>query len=132
MGYHMIGGMVRLNHHLSLCSRGVSTRNAPLPVITVQKYLKGGAMRTRRHYTQLAQAIAQSLCGCAKGGPLWRAVRNTQHRDWTDVVMLVDDVTVIDWGNIILIDYGDRDGWGPALTTLVLRELNLIANRGMR
>ncbi|WOL31383.1 hypothetical protein [Microcoleus phage My-WqHQDG] len=85
-------------------------------------------MRTKRHYTVLAQAIAQSLCGYRKTGPLWRAVQHTQHRDWANVVLLVADADVIDWHHIILVDYRDRTGWGPALTTLVLRELNLIAN----
>ena len=53
----------------------------------------------------------------------------TPHKDLTTVVMLLDDVPVIDWGNIILIDYRDRGGWGEHLTTLVTRELELIANK---
>jgi len=119
---------VKLSPHLSLCSRGVSKRHAPLPVVSVHGYLHGGAMLTRRHYTQLAQAIAQSLCNYPKRGPLWSAVLySTPPRDWSTVVMLVDDVTIIDYGNIILVDYKDREGWGPTITALVLRELNLIA-----
>lgn len=121
--------MTKLSPHLLLCSRGVSTRNTPLPIITVYKYLNGTVMRTRRHHTQLAEAIAQSLCGYGKASPLWRAVYRTPHKDLTTVVMLLDDVPVIDWGNIILIDYRDRGGWGEHLTTLVTRELELIANK---
>ena len=122
--------LVQLTNHLLLCSRGVSTRHTPLPVMSVHTYLHGGAMRTKRHYTQLAQAIAQSLCGYSKAGPLWNAVQHTQHRDWKCVVLLVSDVgptTVIDWSDIILVDHEDREAWGPTLTSLVIRELNLIA-----
>ena len=90
-------------------------------------------MLTRRHYTQLAQAIAQSLCGYHRRGPLWAAIYNTPPRNWDTIVLLVDiDISVsIDWGNLILVDYGDRSEWGPTITALVLRELNLIANRAM-
>lgn len=119
----------RLSNHVLLCSRGASTRNAPLPVISVHTYLHGAAMRTRRHYTHLSQAIAQSLCG-RKGGPLWDAVYRTPPRDWMEVVLLHDDVPVVDWDNIILVDYSDRSGWGDMLTRLVIEELGLIAMRG--
>lgn len=88
-------------------------------------------MCSKRHYTQLAQAIALSLCGYHKHRELWAAVYRTPPRDWSEVVLLVDDATVIDWGDIILIDYSDRGGWGPTLTPLVLRELNLIAMKGI-
>jgi hypothetical protein len=123
---------MRLTNHLLLCSRGVSTRHTPLPIMSVHTYLHGGAMRTKRHYTQLAQAIAQSLCGYREAGPLWRAVQHTHHKDWKNVVLLVNDVgptTTIDWGDIILVDHKDKEAWGPALTTLVIRELNLIAHK---
>lgn len=125
------GEMVQLSSHLLLCSRGISTKNTPLPVMSVHKYLNGGAMRTTRHYTQLAQAIAQSLCKYYKVGPLWGAVYHIQRRDWSNVVMLLADVTVIDWGDIILVDHTDREGWGNILTGLVIRELNLIAMKAM-
>lgn len=119
----------RLSNHVLLCSRGASTRNAPLPVMSVHSYLHGAAMHTRRHYTQLAQTIAKSMCG-RKGGTLWDAVYRTPPRDWTEVVLLVDNVPVIDWGNIILVDYSDRSGWGDMFTRLVVEELRLIAMRG--
>jgi hypothetical protein len=86
-------------------------------------------MRTRRHYTQISQAIAHSLCG-RKEGPLWDAVYRTPPRDWAEVVLLHDDVAVIEWDNIILVDYSDRSGWGDTLTRLVIEELRLIAMRG--
>lgn len=119
-----------LSPHLLLCSRGVSTRHTPLPVMSVHTYLHGAVMHTRRHYTQLSQAIAKSMCGCVKGGPLWMAVYHTPPRDWTEVVLLHDDVPVIGWDNIILVDYSDRNGWGDTLTRLVIGELRLIAMKG--
>ena len=121
--------MLRLSKHLLLCTRGVSTRSAPLPVVTVSKYLSGAGMRTRRHLTQLAQAIALSLCGYSTHPTLWIAIRSTQTgKDWGSVVLLLDDVHTIDWGNLILIDYSDRSEWGRPLTTLVLRELQHLAS----
>jgi hypothetical protein len=120
--------MLRLSKHLLLCTRGASIRSAPLPVVTVSKYLNGPGMRTRRHLTQLAQAIALSLCGYCTHPHLWVAIRGTQTgRDWGSVVLLLDDVPTIDWGNLILIDYSDRPEWGRPLTTLVIRELQVLA-----
>jgi hypothetical protein len=120
---------VRLSNHLLLCSRGVSKRAAPLPVITVSKYLQGRSMRGIRHYQVLARTIAEALCGYNHMGPLWRAVYSTPPRDWSQVVMLmgVGKGDFIDWHDLILIDYSDTTSWGSTLTQLVLRELNLIA-----
>ena len=84
-------------------------------------------MRTRRHYTRLAAAIARDMCGTHKHGPLWVAVYQTPPRDWSTVVLLVDDVSVVGWEHLILVDHRDTDSWGPLLTRLVLRELKLIA-----
>ena len=84
-------------------------------------------MRSRRHYTRLAAAIARDMCGTHKGGLLWMAVYHTPPRDWSTVVLLVDDVPVVGWEHLILVNYGDTDSWGPLLTRLVLRELKLIA-----
>lgn len=89
-------------------------------------------MLTRRHYTQLAQAIAQSLCGYHRRGPLWAAIYNTPPRNWDTIVLLLDgDPPVVDWGDLILVDYTDREGWGPTITSLVIRELALIADRNI-
>lgn len=84
-------------------------------------------MRARRHYSRLAATIARDMCGIHKGGALWSAIRRAPPRDWSTVVLLVDDVPVVDWGHLILVDYKDTDSWGPLLTRLVLRELKLIA-----